>query len=49
MDGLRDKIISKLWSLVYDLLILVKTGGGKSIEEIEMEADVVEFLCRDLL
>lgn len=40
------KIISKLWSIIYDLLLFVKGESNKTIEEIEKEIDIVEFNCR---
>lgn len=40
------KIISMLWSSVYDLLFLVKGQGNKTLEQIESDLDVIEMLCR---
>lgn len=40
------QIISKLWSIIYDLLLFVKGESNKTIEEIEKEIDIVEFDCR---
>lgn len=40
------QIICKLWSIVYDLLLLVKGSQGKNLEEIENEMDIVEYHCR---
>lgn len=40
------QIISKLWSIIYDLLLLIKGGQSKTMEEIEEEMDVVEYHCR---
>jgi len=39
-------IIRRLWACVYDLLLLLHVGDGKSLEEIESELDVLEYLCR---
>lgn len=40
------QIISKLWSVVYDLVLLAKGTPSKSLEEIENELDVIEYACR---
>lgn len=40
------KIISMLWSSIYDLLFLVKGQGNKTLEQIEKDLDVIEMLCR---
>ena len=40
------QIISKLWSIIYDLLLLLKGSQSKTLEEIEQEMDVVEYHCR---
>lgn len=40
------QIISKLWSIIYDLLLLIKGSQSKTLEEIEQEMDVVEYHCR---
>ena len=40
------KIISRLWSSIYDLLLLVKGQGNKTLEQIEQDLDVLEMLCR---
>ena len=40
------KIISLLWSSVYDLLLYCKGQSGKTIEEIEQQLDVLEYECR---
>ena len=40
------KIISMLWSSVYDLLFLVKGQGRKTLEQIESDLDIIEMLCR---
>ena len=40
------QIISKLWSNIYDLLLLIKGSPSKTLEEIEQEMDVVEYHCR---
>ena len=40
------KIISRLWSVIYDLLFLVKGTPTKSLKEIENELDVLEYHCR---
>ena len=40
------QIISKLWSIIYDLLLLIIGSQSKTLEEIEQEMDVVEYHCR---
>ena len=40
------QMISKLWSIIYDLLLFVKGESNKTIEEIEKEIDIAEFNCR---
>ena len=40
------QIISKLWSIIYDLLLLIKGSQIKTLEEIEKDMDVVEYHCR---
>lgn len=40
------KIISMLWSSIYDLLFLVKGQGTKSLEQIEQDLDIIEMRCR---
>lgn len=40
------EIISKLWSSVYDLLLIVKGTPTKTIEQIEMDLDILEHACR---
>lgn len=40
------KIISMLWSSVYDLLFLVKGQGIKTLEQIEKDLDIIEMRCR---
>lgn len=42
------KIISKLWSSIYDLLLYIKGTPSKQMEEIERELDVLEYECREL-
>lgn len=40
------QIISKLWSLTYDLLLHAKGYRFKNIEEIEANMDILEYECR---
>lgn len=42
------KIISKLWSSIYDLLLYIKGTPSKQMEEIERDLDVLEYECRGL-
>ena len=38
------QIISRLWSIIYDLIFLAKGTPTKSLEEIDL--DVIEHACR---
>ncbi len=40
------QIISKLWSAIYDLLLLINGTPVKTLEEIQQELDLLEYLCR---
>ena len=40
------KIISRLWSSIYDLLLLEKGQGNKTLEQIEQDLDALEMICR---
>ena len=40
------QIISKQWSLIYDLLLLNKGESKKKLEDIEQDMDILEFECR---
>jgi len=40
------KIISRLWSVIYDLLLYIDGNRRKSLEEIHAELDVIEMQCR---
>jgi len=40
------QIISKLWSIIYDLLLLIRGSQTKTLEEIEKEMDIAEYHCR---
>ena len=40
------EIIAKLWSSIYDLLFLLKGTPTKTIEQIEIDLDILEFECR---
>lgn len=42
------KIISLLWSAIYDLLLLNKGQSSKTIEEIEEQLDILEYQCRGI-
>ena len=43
---MNKRIISKLWSSIYDLLMLTKGTGRKPLEQIEQELDELERECR---
>ena len=40
------QIISKQWSLIYDLLLLNKGASERTLDEIERDMDTLEFHCR---
>lgn len=40
------KIIARLWSSVYDLILLIKGTPVKSLEEIETDLNITELHCR---
>lgn len=40
------KIISRLWSVIYDLKMLVNGTGKKSMDDIDKELDIIEMHCR---
>lgn len=40
------QIISKLWSIVFDLILLANGQSDKTLQEIEKDIDLVEFNCR---
>ena len=40
------QIISRLWSVIFDLLLYAKGKPAKSIETIERDIDVLEYRCR---
>ena len=40
------QIISKLWSIVFDLLLIIKGENNKTLDQIEKDIDIAEFNCR---
>ena len=40
------KIISRLWSHITDLRMLIEGKGSKTLSQIEEEIDVTEYHCR---
>ena len=40
------RIISRLWSSIYDLLLLAKGTPVKTLDEIEKDLDLIEYHCR---
>ncbi len=40
------QIISKLWSIIFDLILLVKGESKKPLEQIERDIDIAEYNCR---
>ena len=40
------QIISRLWSSIYDLLLLAKGTPVKPLDEIEKDLELIEYHCR---
>lgn len=40
------QIISKLWSIIFDLILIIKGESDKSLEDIEKDIDIAEHNCR---
>jgi len=40
------QIISKLWSIIFDLILIIKGESGKILEQIEKDVDLAEYHCR---
>lgn len=40
------RIISKLWSAIYDLKMYINGTGTKTMDQIDEELDVLEYQCR---
>ena len=40
------QIISKLWSIIFDLILIIKGESDKSLEDIEKDVDIAEYNCR---
>lgn len=40
------QIISRLWSHITDLRLILKGTSGKTLKEVENEIDITENLCR---
>lgn len=40
------QIISKLWSIIYDLILYIKGESNKTLDQIEQDMDITEFNCR---
>ncbi len=40
------QIISRLWSSIYDLLLLAKGTPVKTLDEIEKDLELIEYHCR---
>ena len=43
---MKLRIIAKLWSAIYDLLLYIDGNSSKSLAEIHEELDVIEMMCR---
>lgn len=42
----KIKIISRLWSHITDLRLLIDGKGSKTLSQIEDEMDITEYHCR---
>jgi hypothetical protein len=40
------QIISKLWSIIFDLILIIKGESDKTLEQIEKDVDLAEYHCR---
>lgn len=40
------QIISKLWSIIFDLILIIKGESRKPLEQIEQDIDIAEYNCR---
>lgn len=40
------QIISKLWSIIFDLILIIKGESDKSLEDIEKDIDIAEYNSR---
>lgn len=43
---MKLKIIAKLWSTVYDLLLYIDGKTNKSLSQIHNDLDIIEAMCR---
>lgn len=42
----QQRIIARLWSSVYDLLMYIEGKGNKSLDQIHRDLDETEAYCR---
>lgn len=42
----KIKIISRLWSHITDMRMLIEGKGNKTLNQIENEIDITEYHCR---
>lgn len=40
------QIISKPWSIIFDLILVIKGESRKPLEQIEQDIDIAEYNCR---
>lgn len=40
------QIIAKLWSIIFDFLLIIKGESDKTLEQIEKDIDLIEYHCR---
>lgn len=46
MQMTKLQVIAKLWSIIYDLIFLVRGTPTKSMDEIQKDMDFAECQCR---
>lgn len=40
------QIIAKLWSIIFDLILIIKGESDKTLEQVEKDVDMAEYHCR---
>lgn len=40
------QIIAKLWSIIFDLILIIKGESDKTLEQVEKDVDLAEYHCR---
>ena len=42
----KIQIIAKLWSIIFDLILIIKGESNKNLEQVEKDVDLAEYHCR---